>query len=52
VFSVPEKQTVVPEKKSPIRGSCPFGGWSMEPEDGNKTKLTFLLEIDLKGSLP
>jgi hypothetical protein len=52
VFTVPEKQNKVPEKKSPIRGSCHIGGWSMEPVEGNKTRLTLVLEIDLKGNLP
>lgn len=54
VFTDPNYQNLVPEKKNPIRGECYVGGWSMEPVNGdkNKSKLTLMIELDLKGNIP
>ena len=68
VFTDPNYQKLVPEKKNPIRGECyvsfdfkinnfafnQVGGWSMEPVNGdkNKSKLTLMIELDLKGNIP
>jgi len=42
-----------PETKKAIRGECHVGGWTLEPlpEDKNKTRLTLMIELDLKGGL-
>lgn len=54
VFTDPHYQDLMPAKKNPIRGECYVGGWYLEPlkEDKNKTRLTLLIELDLKGNLP
>jgi len=54
VFTDDAYQNLVPETKKNIRGECHVGGWTLEPlpEDKNKTRLTLMIELDLKGNLP
>ena len=42
-----------PPIKSLVRAQTKLGGWCMEPLDGGKkTKLTYIVELDFKGSIP
>lgn len=51
VYTDPEYQHLQPENKKYIRGECHVGGWLLEPQAGNKTKMTLMVELDLKGNL-
>lgn len=54
VFTDPDYQYLKPETKKAIRGEAYVGGWEFKPlpEDKNKSRLTMVLELDLKGNLP
>lgn len=45
---------LVPETKGVIRASAPFGGWRIEPLEGDpsKSRVSYMIELDLKGNIP
>jgi START domain len=43
---------LVPEVKGVIRARAPIGGWRLEPIEGGKTRVSYLVELDLKGNIP
>lgn len=51
-FSVDHINDMVPEDSSVVRGNVVIGGWYLQPVDENNTKLTYISEVDLKGSIP
>jgi hypothetical protein len=43
----------MPKRSGLVRGELVIGGWLMEAVDGGKaTKLTYVVQLDLKGSIP
>lgn len=50
-FSVPADD-ILPCEKGIVRAWVNIGGWKLEALDENRTKCTYLSELDLKGSLP
>ncbi|KAK9716980.1 hypothetical protein K7432_006505 [Basidiobolus ranarum] len=42
----------VPEKKGAVRADLHIGGWIIQPEGENSVKATYIIDIDLKGSIP
>lgn len=41
-----------PEQKGVVRGICYIGGYILEKVDENKTKVTYISDVDLKGKIP
>eukprot|EP00944_MAST-04C_sp_MAST-4C-sp1_P006522 g6522.t1 len=53
IFGFNIKYDPRPPIKGLVRAQTKLGGWCMEPLDGGKkTKLTYIVELDFKGSIP
>lgn len=53
VFST-DRDDLKPPAKGDVRAELLIGGWILEPleDDPNKTRCTFTIELNLKGSIP
>ena len=41
-----------PEAKPYVRATLHIGGWVLEPAPNNSTKVTYLMQTDINGSVP
>lgn len=49
-----EREDLVPLNPSYVRAALPIGGWKLEPlkESPGKIRITYCVEMDVKGNLP
>eukprot|EP00350_Pseudokeronopsis_sp_OXSARD2_P002030 CAMPEP_0170554910 /NCGR_PEP_ID=MMETSP0211-20121228/12787_1 /TAXON_ID=311385 /ORGANISM="Pseudokeronopsis sp., Strain OXSARD2" /LENGTH=204 /DNA_ID=CAMNT_0010864349 /DNA_START=1642 /DNA_END=2256 /DNA_ORIENTATION=+ len=52
VVASTDKNELFPEVKGAVRGFVEIGGWMLEPLEEGQTKVTYMTEVDLKGSIP
>ena len=47
-----DRDELVVSQKGVVRAFMVMGGWKFEKLEGNKTRATYQVELDLKGSIP